>query len=113
MKEALPPTAKIAKESKECIQECVSEFISFVVSLVAGLRVPCCSSRLSDLLWAQQTSEASERCLDGKRKTLNGEDVLEALTALGFDNYVRLVDLLRSIFRPRLTDTGHLFRPRR
>ena len=37
----------------------------------------------------RQTSEASERCLDGKRKTLNGEDVLDALTALGFDNYVR------------------------
>lgn len=36
MKEALPPTAKIAKESKECIQECVSEFISFVVSPLAG-----------------------------------------------------------------------------
>lgn len=99
MKESLPPTAKIAKESKECIQECVSEFISFVV------RAPWCpvvlprpcpvvlrarradTSRRSPSL--DQTSEASERCLDGKRKTLNGEDVLEALTALGFDNYVR------------------------
>jgi nuclear transcription Y subunit beta len=31
MKNALPPTAKVSKESKECVQECVSEFISFIV----------------------------------------------------------------------------------
>lgn len=32
MKKALPPHAKLSKESKECIQECVSEFISFITS---------------------------------------------------------------------------------
>lgn len=84
MKESLPTTAKIAKESKECIQECVSEFISFVVrSPPTSLLAP----NETDACMLGQTSEASERCLDGKRKTLNGEDVLEALTALGFDNY--------------------------
>jgi nuclear transcription Y subunit beta len=34
MKTALPPTAKVSKESKECVQECVSEFISFIVSFL-------------------------------------------------------------------------------
>ena len=32
MKTALPESAKIAKEAKECMQECVSEFISFITS---------------------------------------------------------------------------------
>lgn len=63
MKRGLPPSAKIAKDSKECVQDCVSEFIAFV------------------------TSEASDRCLQEKRKTVNGEDILWALESLGFDNY--------------------------
>lgn len=37
MRESLPPSAKIAKESKECLQECVSEFISFIVSPTSTL----------------------------------------------------------------------------
>jgi nuclear transcription Y subunit beta len=32
MKKALPDSAKIAKDTKECVQECVSEFISFITS---------------------------------------------------------------------------------
>ena len=55
---------QIAKDARECVQECVSEFISFI------------------------TSEASERCHQEKRKTINGEDILFAMTALGFDNYI-------------------------
>eukprot|EP00938_MAST-03A_sp_MAST-3A-sp1_P006844 g6844.t1 len=46
------------------MQECVSEFISFI------------------------TSEASDKCLQEKRKTINGEDILWALSALGFDQYI-------------------------
>ncbi|PVU95269.1 hypothetical protein BB561_001923 [Smittium simulii] len=63
MKRTLPSNAKISKEAKEAIQECVSEFISFV------------------------TSEASDRCQQEKRKTINGEDVLWAMHSLGFENY--------------------------
>lgn len=63
MKRALPNNAKIAKEAKETVQECVSEFISFI------------------------TSEASDRCQQEKRKTINGEDVLWAMQSLGFENY--------------------------
>lgn len=64
MKKSIPSSGKIAKESKECIQECVSEFISFI------------------------TSEASDRCKQEKRKTINGEDILFAMATLGFDNYI-------------------------
>jgi nuclear transcription Y subunit beta len=46
MKKAVPSTAKVAKDAKECVQECVSEFISFI------------------------TSEAAERCQLEKRKTV-------------------------------------------
>ena len=52
MKRVLPHNAKIAKDSKESIQECVSEVISFI------------------------TSEASEKCRQEKRKTINGDDIL-------------------------------------
>jgi len=63
MKRALPDNAKVAKDAKETIQECVSEFICFI------------------------TSEASDRCQQEKRKTINGEDILWAMQSLGFENY--------------------------
>ena len=64
MKNTLPDNAKIAKDSKETVQECVSEFISFI------------------------TSEASDKCMQEKRKTINGDDLLWAMSTLGFDKYV-------------------------
>ncbi|CAG9462611.1 unnamed protein product [Pedinophyceae sp. YPF-701] len=63
MKKALPNNAKIAKDAKETVQECVSEFISFI------------------------TSEASDKCQREKRKTINGDDLLWAMSTLGFDDY--------------------------
>uniref|UniRef100_A0A4P6D9U2 Nuclear transcription factor Y subunit beta n=2 Tax=Rhodnius TaxID=13248 RepID=A0A4P6D9U2_RHOPR len=69
MKKAIPESGKIAKDARECVQECVSEFISFI------------------------TSEASDRCHMEKRKTINGEDILFAMTTLGFDNYVEPLKL--------------------
>eukprot|EP00899_Mesostigma_viride_P024653 jgi/Mesvir1/5372/Mv15453-RA.1 len=64
MKKALPSNAKIAKDAKETVQECVSEFISFI------------------------TSEASDKCQREKRKTINGDDLLWAMSTLGFEDYV-------------------------
>nr|VDD57234.1 unnamed protein product [Brassica oleracea] len=64
MKRGLPANGKIAKDAKETMQECVSEFISFV------------------------TSEASDKCQREKRKTINGDDLLWAMTTLGFEEYV-------------------------
>ncbi|CAG5116896.1 unnamed protein product [Candidula unifasciata] len=75
MKKAVPTTGKIAKDAKECVQECVSEFISFI------------------------TSEASERCHQEKRKTINGEDILFAMSTLGFDNYVEPLKLYLQKYR--------------
>jgi len=69
MKGAVPPTAKIAKDAKECVQECVSEFISFI------------------------TSEAAEKCQLEKRKTIGGEDILYAMTTLGFENYAETLKI--------------------
>ena len=69
MKNSVPPTAKIAKDAKECVQECVSEFISFI------------------------TSEAAEKCQMEKRKTIGGEDILYAMVALGFDNYAETLKI--------------------
>eukprot|EP00127_Corallochytrium_limacisporum_P001514 Clim_evm12s62 gene=Clim_evmTU12s62 len=63
MRNAMPENGKVAKDAKECVQECVSEFISFI------------------------TSEASDRCKNEKRKTINGEDILWAIQSLGFDAY--------------------------
>lgn len=64
MKAALPGNAKIAKDAKETVQECVSEFISFI------------------------TSEASHKCQREKRKTINGDDLMWAMSTLGFEDYI-------------------------
>ena len=75
MKNILPEQAKIAKESKETVQESVSEFISFV------------------------TSEASDKCMQEKRKTINGDDLLWAMSTLGFDSYVEPLKVYLSKYR--------------
>ncbi|EEH11081.1 transcription factor HAP3 [Histoplasma capsulatum G186AR] len=82
MKTALPDNAKIAKEAKECMQECVSEFISFI------------------------TSEASEKCQQEKRKTVNGEDILFAMTSLGFENYSEALKIYLSKYRETQSSRG-------
>uniref|UniRef100_A0A0D6R187 Transcription factor CBF/NF-Y/archaeal histone domain-containing protein n=1 Tax=Araucaria cunninghamii TaxID=56994 RepID=A0A0D6R187_ARACU len=64
MKKALPANGKVSKDAKETVQECVSEFISFI------------------------TGEASDKCQREKRKTINGDDLLWAMSTLGFEEYV-------------------------
>lgn len=45
-------------------------------------------ARLTDLFsTSSQSSEAAEKVFTDKRKTINGEDILYAMTTLGFDNY--------------------------
>jgi histone H3/H4 len=75
MKKAIPERGKIAKDAKECVQECLSEFVSFI------------------------TSEAAERCSQEKRKTINGEDILFAMSNLGFDNYVEPLKIFLQKYR--------------
>ena len=75
MKKTLPENAKIAKDAKECVQECVSEYIGFI------------------------TSEAADRCIQEKRKTINGEDILWAMENLGFENYSEVLKLYLQRYR--------------
>jgi len=75
MKQALPHEAKISKEARETVQECVSEFISFI------------------------TSEACEKCRNGNRKTINGDDLLFALNQLGFDRYIETLQVYYGKYR--------------
>ena len=80
MKKVLPPNAKIAKDAKEMVQECVSEYISFI------------------------TGEASDKCLAEKRKTINGDDLLWAMSTLGFDKYVEPLKLYLEKYRETVKD---------
>lgn len=75
MKNTLPGTAKVSKDAKECMQECVSEFISFI------------------------TSEASDKCVREKRKTINGEDILYSMHDLGFENYAEVLKIYLAKYR--------------
>ncbi|WMV23748.1 hypothetical protein MTR67_017133 [Solanum verrucosum] len=80
MRKTLPPHAKISDDAKETIQECVSEFISFV------------------------TGEANDRCQREQRKTITAEDVLWAMSKLGFDDYIE--PLTMHLHRYRECDGG-------
>lgn len=93
MKTALPENAKIAKEAKECMQECVSEFISFITSEGMSINLVSMPSAISDPLLA------SEKCQQEKRKTVNGEDILFAMTSLGFENYAEALKIYLSKYR--------------
>ncbi|KAJ8769109.1 hypothetical protein K2173_000884 [Erythroxylum novogranatense] len=75
MKKVIPGNGKISKDAKETVQECVSEFISFV------------------------TGEASDKCQREKRKTINGDDIIWAITTLGFEDYVAPLKLYLSKYR--------------
>ncbi|KAK1382734.1 Nuclear transcription factor Y subunit B-6 [Heracleum sosnowskyi] len=75
MRKSIPSHAKISDDAKELVQESVSEFISFV------------------------TSEANFRCQKEKRKTITAEDVLWAMSNLGFDDYIEPLTFYLDRFR--------------
>jgi nuclear transcription Y subunit beta len=82
MRRVLPPGGKVAKEAKDAVQEAVSEFISFI------------------------TSEASDKCMTEKRKTINGDDVLWAMGTLGFADYVEPLRLYLARYRDTRGDVA-------
>ena len=82
MKDSLPKSAKIAKDSKEAVQESVSEFISFLTSEYFIL-----------------INRACEHCLNDKRKTINGDDILFAIHSLGFESYFECLELYLKKYR--------------
>lgn len=75
MRNAIPSSGKVSKDAKECMQECVSECVSFI------------------------TSEASDKCIAERRKTITGDDILFAMATLGFDNYVEPMRLYLQKYR--------------
>ncbi|KAF5741367.1 nuclear transcription factor Y subunit B-3 [Tripterygium wilfordii] len=87
MKKALPANAKISKDAKETVQECVSEFISFI------------------------TGEASDKCQREKRKTVNGDDLLYAMTTLGFEEYVEPLKIYLQKYREMEGEKTYMGRP--
>jgi len=42
---------------------------------------------------------ASEKCQQEKRKTVNGEDILFAMTSLGFENYAEALKIYLARYR--------------
>ncbi|KAI4296058.1 hypothetical protein L6164_036048 [Bauhinia variegata] len=84
MRKILPPHAKISDDAKETIQECVSEYISFV------------------------TGEANERCQREQRKTITAEDVLWAMSKLGFDDYIEPLTMYLQRYREMEGDRASL-----
>ncbi|KAE8814234.1 hypothetical protein D1007_08286 [Hordeum vulgare] len=75
MQRGVPEKGKITKDPKESIQGCVSEFISFI------------------------TSEASDKCMKEKRKTINGDDLIWSMGTLGFEDYVQPLKLYLKLYR--------------
>ncbi|XP_041028716.1 nuclear transcription factor Y subunit B-6 isoform X1 [Juglans microcarpa x Juglans regia] len=84
MRKILPPHAKISDDAKETIQECVSEYISFI------------------------TGEANERCQREQRKTITAEDVLWAMSKLGFDDYIEPLTVYLHRYREMEGDRGSM-----
>jgi nuclear transcription Y subunit beta len=80
MKKMLPHDVKIEKNTKDFAALCVSEFISFI------------------------TSEASDKCHQEKRKTLNGEDIVWALHNMGMENYVEPLRIYLTKYRESRND---------
>ncbi|XP_047339802.1 nuclear transcription factor Y subunit B-6-like [Impatiens glandulifera] len=75
IRRVVPPYGKIADDSKEIVQNCVSEFIGLI------------------------TAEANLLCQSESRKTITADDILRAMTKLGFDKYVNSLSLYISRYR--------------
>ncbi len=98
MKRQLPSNAKIAKDAKETVQECVSEFISFITSEYVGVCVGGIVQHVIHPLSVVHT-RASDKCQREKRKTINGDDLLWAMSTLGFEDYVEPLKLYLHKYR--------------
>ncbi|KAL6201591.1 hypothetical protein ACLB2K_025304 [Fragaria x ananassa] len=84
MRKILPLHAKISDDAKGTIQECVSEYISFI------------------------TGEANEHCQREQRRTITAEDVLWAMSKLGFDDYIEPLTLYLHRFHEMEGDRGSM-----
>ncbi|KAK7320315.1 hypothetical protein VNO77_29680 [Canavalia gladiata] len=80
MRLVLPSHVKITEETKETVMECVSEFISFI------------------------TGEANEHCQIERRRTILAEDVIYAMSKLGFEKYIELLTVYLLRYRHQQQD---------
>ncbi|RLM54341.1 hypothetical protein C2845_PM10G11060 [Panicum miliaceum] len=71
MSHALPPSSKITGDAKEAVDNCLVEFCAVLIAA------------------------AVEECRRNKRTTVTGDDLILALSNLGFDDYVRPLALYR------------------
>lgn len=53
--------------------------------------------------------KASEKCQQEKRKTVNGEDILFAMTSLGFENYAEALKIYLARYREVHIDCEHSY----
>jgi nuclear transcription Y subunit beta len=81
VKKVVPGNAKISKEAVAEIQEKVSDFISFI------------------------SSEAGVHCISSNRRTVKGDDIISALSDLGYDNYAEVLSIYLSKFKESMEDT--------
>ncbi|CAN0464594.1 unnamed protein product, partial [Hapterophycus canaliculatus] len=65
------------------VQECVSEFICWI------------------------TADASDKCQDEKRKTINGEDIICSMDTLGFDEYIEPLKVYLAKYRASVKGEKH------
>ena len=109
MKKGIPSQGKIAKDARECVQECVSEFISFITSEASDR---CQAEKVrkhvikvllhfifNNILWIMFHIPIIILSYSFQRKTINGEDILFAMSTLGFDNYVEPLKLYLQKYR--------------
>lgn len=67
------------------------------------------SLRVQDIPFARANYlVASEKCHQEKRKTVNGEDILFAMTSLGFENYAEALKIYLSKYREVSVDSTKL-----
>ena len=107
MKKGIPSQGKIAKDARECVQECVSEFISFITSEASDrcqaekVRKHVIKVLLHFIFnnWIMFHIPIIILSYSFQRKTINGEDILFAMSTLGFDNYVEPLKLYLQKYR--------------
>ena len=69
MRQVVPKNAKISDDAKEAVRSCVCEYIGII------------------------TDESNERCHKEQRKTITSDDLIWAMSSLGFDNYAELLNV--------------------
>lgn len=58
---------------------------------------------------ALRSETASEKCQQEKRKTVNGEDILFAMTSLGFENYGEALKIYLARYREVCSETRNTY----